>query len=1144
MTIYSSFYITGGTLPRDAPSYIDRSADHNLLDALRRSQFCYVLTSRQMGKSSLMVRTATRLRHEGIPCLVLDLTAIGQNCTEAQWYDGLLNYLAQQADLEDQLDTFWEAHPRLGPQQRFLLALQEVVLPACGGRLVLFIDEIDVVRSLTFNADGFFAAIRECYNRRSQDRALEGLTFCLMGVASPSDLIRDTRTTPFNIGVRIELTDFTIEEAQPLAKGLGPNPPAPFSANPNRLLRDLGGDIKFSPFPASVASELGKGAGGLGLLSRILYWTGGHPYLTQRLCLAVSEALASPTNNHRLPTTGLVDQLCHQLFLSDDVRTRDDNLLFVRERLLRSEVDRASLLDLYRRVWLGKRLKYDETNALMEVLRLSGIVREERGYLRVRNRIYARVFDRAWIATHMPDVEQQRQRAAYRLGLLRALAGSSVVVAVMASLMFAAIRNARRADEKTRLAQTETERANQKADDADYNLYVADLNLMQHDWQAGNIARLSELLEATRVRGRGAFEWGYWYRLCHLDLMTMKGHKGDIYSVAYSPDGKRIVTGSTDKTAKVWDVQTGQELMTLRGHSNLVNAVAFSPDDRRLITASFDNTARIWDSATGMELRILKGQDKHGLYCVAWSPDGKQIATGECIDYLLAPHALCHCAIWDAQTGKKLRTIKEQAQGFHALSFSPDGKRLAVINEDSMPPQIWDAQTGRKLLTIKGKPNTSLAVAFSPDGKRLIVGSYDNTAAIYDAQSGQRLLTLTGHTGRVWSVAFSPDGKRVATCSMDKTAKIWDAHSGKELINLKGHTSDLLAVAFSPDGKQIVTGSADHTAKIWDAVRQHEYTTLDEHTPYWLRIACSPDGKQIATCGVDNRATVWSMQSGTKLFTLNHGTGVIAVAYSPDSRRIVTGSNQNTAKVWDAQTGKPLLTLKGHPGVVIATAFSPDGKRILTADLQNAVRIWDAQTGKELFALPGDPGNPIYYIASAAYSPDGKYIAYGATNSMAGSLTASLRIWNAQTGKELPTLSDTAVQRISDTADLHYVRAVAFSPDSKHIAIGSGDNTARIWDLQTGKQLLIIHGHTGPVWSIAYSPDGKRLATGSWDNTAALWDAQTGRQLLTLQGFNSKVWSVAFSPDGKRLITGSNVPLTGLNTPQIWYSDPATPLIK
>jgi hypothetical protein len=356
-----NFFVSGGTLSRDALSYVTRQADDDLYSGLTQGQFCYVLTSRQMGKSSLMVRTAARLREAGTGVVLLDLTAIGQNLTAEQWYSGLLTQIGQQLELDDELEEFWDAHPKLGPLQRWMQAIRRVLLPSYPGPVVIFVDEIDAVRSLPFSTDEFFAAIREFYNRRTEDEELRRLTFCLLGVASPSDLIRDTRTTPFNVGQRIELHDFTEAEAAPLVEGLGQSADT-----------------------------------GARLLKRILYWTNGHPYLTQRFCQAVAEEAGSGATEE-------VDRLCQELFLSHQARERDDNLLFVRERLLRSEVDLAGLLTLYAKAWAHKRVPDDVTSPLVTTLRLSGITRVENGFLKVRNRIYERVFEREWVRENMPD---------------------------------------------------------------------------------------------------------------------------------------------------------------------------------------------------------------------------------------------------------------------------------------------------------------------------------------------------------------------------------------------------------------------------------------------------------------------------------------------------------------------------------------------------------------------------------------------------------------------------------------------------------------------------------------------------------------------------------------------------------------------
>jgi hypothetical protein len=390
MNIAEQFYVVGGTLRPDAPCYVERASDSELYASLLRGEVCYALTARQMGKSSLMVRTVRRLRAEGIHVAVLDLTSIGQNLSAEQWYDGLITRLGEQLGLEDELHSFWRTHAEWGPLQRWMTAIERIVLRHREGRIIVFIDELDTVLSLPFSADEFFAGVRECYNRRAQDATFNRLSFVLLGVGAPSDLIRDTRLTPFNIGRRIEIDHFTEAETMALAKGL--------------------------PCDGLTAQQL---------VRRVFYWTAGQPYLTQRLCRNLAGALTKAKETERadrtpphLPSVGLVDELCRSLFLTRKAQERDDNLIFVRERILRTEEDLAALLSTYAGVRRGNRLPDTDRDPLVTTLKLSGVLRPEGGLLRVSNRIYGQVFDLAWVRFNMPEAEVRRQRWAFRRGVL------------------------------------------------------------------------------------------------------------------------------------------------------------------------------------------------------------------------------------------------------------------------------------------------------------------------------------------------------------------------------------------------------------------------------------------------------------------------------------------------------------------------------------------------------------------------------------------------------------------------------------------------------------------------------------------------------------------------------------------------------
>ena len=654
----------------------------------------------------------------------------------------------------------------------------------------------------------------------------------------------------------------------------------------------------------------------------------------------------------------------------------------------------------------------------------------------------------------------------------------------------------KRAEEAEKIAQERAE-AYRRA------MYANNLAMAKEAIDKGDSGRAQNLLNACESDLRG-WEWQHLsYMSVDPCIKTFRGYEGDVYSIAVSPDGRHIITGSGSDgrhtasasevdTIKIWDTATGSEVMTMHGHNDDVQAVALSPDGTRITSGDDEGVIKIWDTASGAELKTIQGH-RDMIETIAFSPNGRRIVSGSDDDTI---------KIWNAVTGALEKTLTGHKGNIREVTYSPDGK-LIVSGSSDDTIKMWDAQTGAEVRTLTGHDESVRAVAVSPDVSCIASAGKDTTIKIWDVQTGDERITLHGHTDSINRIAFSPDSNRIASVSNDKTIRIWNVNTGKEERRLSGHAGGVCAVVFSLDGKQILSGSFDNTMKVWDpgihreVLRCYRGARIDQ-------VAFSPDGKRIAAC-TDGRIVLIDALSGVDILSLRghyFGWGPLPVAFSPDGSRFVSGGMDKKINIWNASTGAREMTLTGHTGSVWSVAFRPDGRHIVSGSRDETIKIWNAATGALEMTLTGhkDP------VRSVTFSPDGARIISGSGN-------GTVRIWDALSGTELLTLHGHEWS----------VEDVSVSPDGERIASCGIDRTIRIWDAATGEELMALRGHESPVNTVTFSPDGRRIVSGADGGEIKIWDAGTGLELIDLyEDPTHVIRSAVFSPDGKSICVGSD----------------------
>jgi len=1113
MSRANQFYQIKGTLATDIPSYVVRAADEELYQQVQGGNYCYVLTTRQMGKSSLMMRTAERLRAEGAQVAIVDLTGIGgdeQSVTANEWYYGFAYTVNESLGLHEDLDAWWERRARLPALQRLVRFFREFVLAKTEGRFVIFVDEIDTTLNLSFAAD-FFAAIRACFNARAEDAEFRRLTFVLLGVATPNDLIADPKRTPFNIGTRVDLADFTRDQAFPLAEGLG-----------------------------------SQSAGRQEALDRILFWTDGHPYLTQKVCLLAAELSRdgiSPAD---------VDRIVESEFFGAGADRRDDNLSFVRNRLAGRGALTQRLLRLYRRVLRGDRVKDVPTSVIQNELKLTGLVKaRDDGTLTVRNAIYQKVFGESWIKEVWPAANNWKRAtgAACLLLLLSAFLGYEAVYP------WQLIDTLKRANgEEANLARVAYKRLGRvpfRGGQAtrlwdDYNLrrarWAIDLDQQANRHQDAYRAAESAHVESSRSpdfrRESGAVFSEFFERRAIRAAFAEQRDESILWWLKAltvlpgRPELRRAVSQLVDPEYKrlVRTIRTGT-LTRPNPYSTDPTFAQLSQDGRLVVTLAEDGIVRVWNLDGEVAIPVVLRRRVSRVSALAIRPDGKLLVVGQDNGAAL---------LWrlDQPTAEP-EELKSNKGQIARLVFGPDDKHLVITYFASGAALLWRADRPSEHPTeLRGTYGSNTAVAFSRDGAQImIVGntSFDSGQALGTPRiwridkPGSDPVVFRPQKGGVDAVAFSPDGAQFVTLGSDRpTVRFWQLNqpAAEPVDKTEGVCGSVQpaggSIALSPDASSFITTTISFLsppgALLWRfdrpsgspaSLRGHEGFNVDDaFPPNGSRIvtadaAFSPDGSRIVTAGDDGGVQIWQSRDPDAVPVRVAGSAapVDQVAFNRDGVRLASLERDGTARVWNvSRLIPPPQAFVDHGDAIRSVAISPDGSHLVTIGEHGVVCLWKIDEPDAKQVALGDRSRA--WIA-VAFSPD----------------SARLAISDPERNVRIQRVDKPTDRAIASMATKSSVSAVAFSADGTRLAAACVDGNIYIWRLDgSAADPLILKGSGGVYEPPVFSPDGTRLVTVQrW--VTRIWQigrpgASPGEPTELAGDFDV----VAFSSDSKTLL--------------------------
>lgn len=1121
-------YTTEGTVPPEK-LYATRRADAELLSLCTKGDYAYILTSRQMGKSSLIVRTTRKLRELGISAAHVDLQGITEeNLSAERFYLGLIDALEDELGIHTGYMTWWQNNEQIGLVQRLVKYFQLVLLPHQKSKTVIFLDEIENTLRFPYR-DAFFGAIRHLFNERANDPTLKDLSFVIIGSAKPGDLINDPNLTPFNIGRRLELTDFTFDEASTLTAGMG--------------------------LPEAEAGQV---------LQWIYKWTNGHPYLTQKLIVEVIERSQSNW------TEADVDAIVRETFLGRGT-TQDDNLAHTGRMLTekRFAPNFPSELRLYNKIWKGRsRVKDEDTSQDKNHLKLAGVVRKKEGELIVSNLIYQAAFNKPWFQEHNPS--ELMKRIAYALVWL--VVGSIITSIIILALSNKKLNSKNReleaalkenkslaesekqlrqqlevalsdANTKKREAESQREVAEEQSSEASNQRQIAEeqerlaqeqkrladeqrkraekLQQIAEDERRKAQARkqLAEAMQLTIQGDRSASDndfttaqFLYGSAITLNDSQELRSKYAEMQSkpkfkalwtanaisesrsIAASTNVGLVAIGKDDNSIELIDSHSGKVVSSLKGHNTYVNILSFNQSGTQLASLDGEGFINVWDTKSFTLLkRIFLGRLEKDQFVI----DEKQLAIrmvfnsdGSSITFLNREGDIIEINL---QTNK-FTTLKKGASNFGDISYGLDSQlaytgiygSIGLIKQGN-EKNISTPQTGFNRLL------------FIPNGKLLSAGG--QTIYLWDIDSGKQIGHITGNFNSIEDVTVSPDASTLAIADGKGRLRVWNLDDKTEVASLSGFSSLIAQVVFISNTK-VLTLALDGKVVCWELIPgDQNRLVLRAHSKGIIDMAFSPNGNLLATCSMDRSVKVWDLDKALAILTFKSGENsyTARVAFSPDGRWLFRGGIDENVHLVNVFTGQEDILMTNQKDAIVNGAFSPNGKTLAVVTDNNRVLLWDL-TNRSLTHTYQVNGEFIY---KTAFSSNGLALALADVN---GAVT----LLNISNG-------------VQKTATDHsgFVMDVVFTKDGERVISGGMDWTLRFWDASDLKPVRYVTALNEPISSLTISPDGQRLA---WSTGARrrirIMDLDAERELPSITGLPSSTLAIAYSPDGKWLAAG------------------------